>query len=369
MSAAQPSPGGNLRPTRAIRAIGETGGRRLLIVDDEETIRSAISRFLRSRGYEVETAESGAQALTRLEQGRFSLVLCDVRMPGMSGLEVVPRARSLDPDVAVLMLSGVNDAPTATEALSSGAADYLMKPIELGELQHAVERALHRRDLVIEQRRVEHLIREEVATRTAELEREKQSLRQLSIGVIDSLITAMEAKDVYLRGHSQRVAQLAASIAEVLGLDEDTVEHIRMAGRLHDVGKIGIPESILNKPGKLTPEEFEIVKDHVRLSMQILTPLGHLGPALRYVQDHHEHWDGKGYPRGLAGEDISIGGRVLTAADAFDALTSRRAYREPLAGDATVELLAQSVGTLLDPECYRALATVTARRQALMFLE
>lgn len=369
MSAARPSQGSSLRPARTVRAVGEPGVRYLLIVDDEEAIRSAISRFLRSRGYEVDTAESGAQAISRLEQTRYSLVLCDVRMPGMSGLEVVPRARMIDPDVAVLMLSGVNDAPTATEALSSGAADYLMKPIELGELQHAVERALHRRDLVIEQRRVEQMIREEVATRTAELEREKLTLRQMSIGVVEALITAMEAKDVYLRGHSQRVAQLAASIAEVLGLDEDTVEHIRMAGRLHDVGKIGIPESILNKPGKLTPEEFEIIKGHVRLSMQILTPLGHVGPALRFVQDHHEHWDGRGYPRGLKGDDISIGGRVLAAADAFDALTSRRAYREPLAVEATVELLANSVGTLLDPECYRALTLVASRRQALIFIE
>ena len=342
---------------------------RVLIVEDEEAVRGAFHRFLRSRGYEVRAAESGAAALDILHQERFVLMLCDVRMPGMTGLEVVSKAVEIDPDLAAMMLTAVNDAPTATEALSNGACDYLMKPLELAALQQAVERALHKRQLLIEQRQVERLIREEVALRTAELEREQQALRDLTMNIARSLINAMEAKDLYLRGHSQRVAELGASIAEELGLDVDTVEQVRLAGQLHDVGKIGIKESVLNKPGKLTTEEFEHVKDHVRMSMEILAPLSHLKTVLTFVHDHHEHWDGGGYPRGLAGEEISIGGRILAAADAFDAMTSRRAYREALSQDAAVEYLASHVGTLLDPTIYDALRIVVGRRRALPYID
>jgi putative two-component system response regulator len=357
------------RPSRSVPAAAEPGVKRILVVDDEETIRLAIGKFLRSRGYEVHAAESGAAALDQLERQRFLLMLCDVRMPGMSGVEVVPKASVTDPDLAILMLTAVNDAPTATEALSGGAMDYLMKPIELVDLEKAVQRALHKRDLRIEQRRVEQMIREEVVLRTAELEREKAALRTMTIGVAETLINAMEAKDVYLRGHSQRVAELSASMAEALGLDEDTVEAVRLAGRLHDVGKIGIKEAILNKPDKLTPEEFDHIKDHVRIGMEILSPLKHIALSLQFVQDHHEHWDGGGYPRGLAGERISIGGRILAAADAFDAVTSKRAYREPMGQQETIEYLAAHSGTLLDPRIYDALRQVVGRRKSLVYID
>jgi len=329
-----------------MRAIGEPGVKRILIVDDEETIRLALGKFLRSRGYEVLTADCGPAALEALDRQRFILMLCDVRMPGMSGVEVVTQAAKIDGDMAIMMLTAVNDAPTATDALSHGAMDYLMKPIELEDLNQAVERALHKRELAIEQRNVERLIREEVALRTEELEKEKAALRTLTISIADSLINAMEAKDIYLRGHSQRVAELGASMAESLGLDPDTVENVRLAGRLHDVGKIGIREEVLNKPGKLTAEEFEHIKAHVKIGMDILAPLKHIADALRFVQDHHEHYDGSGYPQGISGDEISIGGRLLAAADAFDALTSRRAYRDPLTPEDTLELLRVAFGCL-----------------------
>jgi len=357
------------RPTRSFRAIGEPGTKRILIVDDEETIRLALGKFLRSRGYEVLTTDCGPAALEALDRQRFILMLCDVRMPGMSGVEVVTQAAKVDSDMAIMMLTAVNDAPTATEALSHGAMDYLMKPIELEDLNQAVERALHKRDLTIEQRNVERMIREEVAIRTEELEKEKAALRTLTINVADSLINAMEAKDIYLRGHSQRVAELGASMAESLGMDADSVENVRLAGRLHDVGKIGIREAVLNKPGKLTAEEFEHIKGHVKIGMEILAPLKHIDVALSFVQDHHEHWDGSGYPRALSGDQISIGGRLLAAADAFDALTSRRAYRDPLTPEDTLELLRGQIARLLDPAIFAALETVVRRRKTLVFID
>ncbi|HST07934.1 MAG TPA: HD domain-containing phosphohydrolase [Gemmatimonadaceae bacterium] len=337
---------------------------RILIVDDEETIRLALRKFLRSRGYEVEIAGSGDQALELLDHESFSLMLCDVRMPGMTGVQVVPQARSRDEDLAIIMLTAVNDAATATEVLSAGASDYLMKPVELADLQQAVDRALLKRTELMEKRRVDKLIREEVALRTAELEREKESLRLLSIGIAETLINAMEAKDVYLRGHSQRVAELAGQLAQELGLEDAICEDLRVAGRLHDVGKIGIREAILNKPGSLTSEEFEHVKQHVRIGLEILEPLFHIRQPLKYIEHHHEHWNGAGYPLGLAGPEIPLGARILCAADTFDALTSKRAYREPLEPMAALEHLHVDVGTQFDPRVYEALVRVIERRMA-----
>ena len=335
---------------------------RILIVDDEETIRLALRKFLRSRGYEVEIAGSGDQALQLLEKDSFALMLCDVRMPGMTGVQIVPLARERDQDLAIIMLTAVNDAATATEVLSSGATDYLMKPVELADLQQAVDRALHKRVELIEIRRLDMLIREEVALRTAELEREKESLRLMSVSIAETLINAMEAKDLYLRGHSQRVAELAGQIAEEMRLDGTVCEDLRVAGRLHDVGKIGIREAILNKPDRLTAEEFEHVKRHVQLGLDILAPLLHLKTPLTYVEHHHERWDGAGYPRGLSGEGIPLGARILCAADSFDALTSKRAYRDPMTPMAALERLKADIGKQFDQYVYDALVTVITRR-------
>lgn len=335
---------------------------RILIVDDEETIRLALRKFLRSRGYEVEIAGSGDQALQLLDSHSFSLMLCDVRMPGMTGVQVVPRARERDTDLAIIMLTAVNDAATATEVLSAGATDYLMKPVELADLQQAVDRALLKRGQLIEKRRLDALIRQEVALRTVELEQEKESLRLMSISIAETLINAMEAKDLYLRGHSQRVAELAGQLAEDMGLDDAMCEDLRVAGRLHDVGKIGIREDILNKPDRLTPEEYDHVKRHVQIGLDILAPLFHISKPLKYIEHHHEHWNGAGYPLGLSGEAIPLGARILCAADTFDALTSKRAYRAPLEPFAALQHLAVDVGKQFDPCVYEALVNVITRR-------
>lgn len=352
-------------PIDAIEAAGaalvDDSLRRILVVDDESTIRLALSRFLRTRGYEVELADSGSAALSLLEEQRFSLMLCDLRMPGISGLDVVPQALAQDPHLAIIMLTAVNDAQSATEALSNGAFDYLTKPVELTDLQAAVDKAAARRTRTMERKAIDRLIRQEVSSRTIQLEREKAALRQLTVSIAETLINAMEAKDVYLRGHSHRVAVLAAAIATELRLPDEQVELIQQAGRLHDVGKIGIREAVLNKPGALTAEEFAHVKDHVRIGLEILGPLQHLGEALLYIRDHHEHWNGKGYPYARAGTEITIGGRILTAADAFDALTSKRAYRDPMSVRATLDYLQAEAGALLDPQVSAALQVVIAR--------
>ncbi len=361
-----PRPG---RLTTAVRAAAEPAARHLLVVDDEESIRTALARFLRGRGFDVTTADSGLTALTALEQERFVGILCDIRMPGMTGLELVPKALAGDPDLAIVMLTAVNDAPTATEALGLGAMDYLMKPVELTDLAAALERALHKRALSIDQRKVERIIREEVAAQTEELRTERKNLDAIVVGVVTALVRAQETKDVFLRGRSDRVADLAASIASVMGLSDDDVEGLRVAARVMDVGRIGIREEVLNKPGRLTDEEFEHIKSHVTTGLEILSaikPLAHLLPAIAH---HHEHWNGGGYPHGIAGEEISVGGRILAAADAFDALTSQRAYRDSMTSEEAIEYLGQHAGTLLAPDVCKALQAVVTSRKSLHFLD
>lgn len=346
----------------------ERRGTRVLIVDDEEAICNALGRFLTLRGFQVETASSAAAALDQLGRQSFTIMLCDIRMPGMTGLELVPHALQVSPDLAIMMLTAVGDAATATEAFSHGAMDYLTKPIDLPALEHAIEKVRRKRELMLHQRQVDQLVRDEVASRTAELEREQQALRTLTVTVTETLINAMEAKDRYLRGRSHRVGELAASIADEMGLSEDTIEAVRLAGRLMDIGRIGIREEVLNKPGKLTPDEYAHVREHVRVSMEILAPLKHLGVVLDYIHDHHEHYDGAGYPRALTGEAISLGGRILCAADAFDAVTVGRAHQKPLPPDRAIAYLKQHVSTLLDPFVYEALRAVVTRGKTLRFI-
>lgn len=341
---------------------------RVLLVDDEEAIRLSLGTFLTRSGYEVETASSATQALEMLDAGRFSLMLSDIRMPGMTGVELVPKALATNPDLAIVMLTAVNDAPTATEALSRGAMGYLTKPVELPDLHESILKALHRREMLLQQREIDHVIREEVMLRTAELEREKSLLRDLTIQVAESLVIAMEAKNPYMRGRSIRIGEMAAAVADQMALDVDTVEAVRLAGRLMDVGKIGIREEILNKPGSLTPEEYAHVKQHVEMGITILAPMKHLGAVLEYVRDHHEHFDGSGYPRQISDQRISVGGRILAAVDAYDALTSGRSYQEPMQPHSTLEYLSERVGSLIDPDVFLGLSSVVRRRRSLTFI-
>lgn len=346
--------------THIFRSLAEPVARRVLIVDDEASIRHAMGKFLRSRGYEVAEADSGAAAIALLQKNQFAAMLCDVRMPGMSGVDVVPRALELWPDLAILMLTAVNDASTATSVLARGVLDYLMKPVELDDLARALERALDRREIESQQRQVERLVREEVTACTEELRREQVALSVAAAGALGALVNAHEAGRRFLRGHSQRVAAMAAAIGSALQLGGEEVEDLRLAGLLHDVGEIGIPDGLLDKPGPLTASERAVAREHVRAGIEILTPLKPLARILPAIRDHHEHWNGSGYPAGTSGEGISLGGRILAAADAYDALTSARPYREPLPGPGAVEALAAHAGTQFDPAVFAALRGVVA---------
>lgn len=352
---------------------------RVLVVDDEETIRLATGRFLERRGYAATVVPDAAAALAALEAvpaGHYALMLCDVRMPGMSGVALVPRARAADPALAVVMVSAVDNAASARAAFTAGASDYLVKPLELSALQAAVEDALRRRALELGRQSADQALRDEIAAREAEAVEVRRateaSMRSTGLAVAEALVAALETKDPYAGGRAARTAALAASIAADLGFDEDQIESVRLAARLHDVGTIGVRDAVLHKPGPLTADERAHVRDHVRLGLEILAPLGAvpgMGDVIAAVADHHERWDGGGYPRGLAGDAVAPGGRVLAAADTYDAVTSARSYQAAMAPEAALAYLRTLVNGLLDPAVYDALVRVVRRGEALSFLE
>ena len=341
----------------------------ILVVDDEEALRTALVRYLTQQGYTVYAAGSAAEAKTAVRAHRVSAVLLDVRMPDQSGVDTVPELLKLDRELAIVMLTAVNDATTASLCLQRGALDYLTKPIDLADLDRAIRNAIRRRDQILEAHQKEVWLKEEVAERTAELRRERAKLEHLSIATLEALVNALEAKDAFSRGHSARVADLAALVAAEMGASDEEVETVRAAGRLHDIGKIGIHETILNKQGALTPEEYAHVKSHVTIGSQILAPLTHLGDIIPFIRHHHEQWDGHGYPDGLSGEAIPLGARILCAAEIFDALTTPRPYQEKLELEEAATRMEELAGRVLDPKVLEALVTVVHRRRALVFLD
>jgi cyclic di-GMP phosphodiesterase len=341
----------------------------LLVVDDEESIRNAVRKFLVLQGYEVATAATGEEALELLHRQKISGMLLDVNLPGVSGIDLVPQIMELEPNIALLMLTAVNDATSAALCMQRGALDYLIKPIDLTHLGRAIHHALQRRNSLVEGQQINRWLKEEVALRVAESRLEQANQERISIATLEALVNALEAKDPYQRGHSARVADLSATVAAEMDCTDELVEAVRTGGRLHDIGKIGIREDILNKQGPLTDDEYEHVKQHVLVGSQILAPLVHLKDVIAFVRSHHERWDGFGYPDRLVGEAIPLGARVIGAVEIFDALTTARPYQEKMPPEVAVERMRDLIGTVLDPVVHRALETVVARRQALVFLD
>ena len=341
----------------------------ILVVDDEEHVRTAIGRYLDQQGYEVAMAVTAEQALGIVRRQKITGMLLDVDLPGTNGVELVPQLVELEPALAILMLTAVNDATTATLCMQRGATDYLLKPVDLEHLGRAIQRALQRRHALLEEQRINRWLRDEVVLRSAEVRLERENLERISVATLEALVNALEAKDPYMRGHSARVADLSAMVAAELELSDEDIALVRTAGRLHDIGKIGIREEILNKQGPLTDEEYAQVKQHVLVGSQILAPLVHLRDVISSVRSHHERWDGFGYPDRLAAEAIPLGARIIGAVEIFDALTTARPYQEKMPADTAIERMRDLADTVLDPRVHRGLEMVIRRRQALTFLD
>lgn len=313
-------------------------------MDDDAQVRHALVRVIAAHGLATFEASSGGEALAVLErQGELPLVISDINMPGMDGVTFLREALQRYPDMAIVMLTGVAEVTTAVECLKLGALDYISKPVLIDEVRARVDKALEKRDLVLQNR----FYQQHLESRVKELDRRnKQSL----INGVQMLVHALEAKDAYTSGHSTRVSRYAMKTAVRLGFTGDHLEQIRLGGELHDIGKIGTREDILNKPGTLTPDEFEHIKAHAALGERILAPaLAESPTVLHIVRSHHERFDGAGFPDGLAGQVIPLEARIVAVVDAFDAMTTNRAYRPSRTPEAAVEELRRCTGTHFDP--------------------
>ena len=319
--------------------------RRCLIADDEPRLRQVLTRLMQSDGFECLDAASGAEALALLEREPVMLVLTDLRMPQMDGIELLRHLRDRHPDTAVVMITAVAEVETAVKALALGATDYLTKPFHLEEVRARVAQALESRRLRIENRSYH----EQLEIRVGE---QARRIEELFVAGIRSLVDALEVKDPYTHGHSLRVSQYSMVVARAMGLDAETLRQVDVGGRVHDIGKIGVREAVLNKPGPLTDDEYQHIMTHPLVGWRILAPLlGDAPVALNIVRSHHERVDGRGIPDGLVGDAIPIEARIAAVADAFDAMTSARPYRPGLrmAVEAAVEELGRHRGTQFDP--------------------
>jgi len=327
---------------------------RVLVLDDEAFIRDVVSRKLTADGYACDLAGDAETALSRLTQVAYDCILSDVNLPGMNGVEFLRRVRLMDQEVAVIMITGSPDLDCALEAMRLGAYDHLAKPLNLAKLTLTVDRAVEKKRLVRQNREYQLNLESMVAERTKQLNDANDGLRRLFVSSIKALAHALEAKDEYTQGHSERVAEEAVVIAQYLSLPQQDVEHIWIAGFLHDIGKIGIKEAVLNKQGKLDAAEWEIVQQHPVLAEHILGPIEELRDVIQIVRHHHERFDGTGYPDKLKGAGIPLGARILAVADTYDALTSRRPYRSAMSDRESVDIIEAGAGTQFDPVIVRA---------------
>jgi putative two-component system response regulator len=321
---------------------------RCLIVDDEPRLRQVLMHLMRNDGFECVEAQNGEEAIAVLERQPVTLVMSDLRMPQLDGIALLREIRGRWPDTAVVLITAVADVEVAVSCLAVGAMDYLTKPFHLEEVRARVAQALEKRRLVLENRGYQESLQEKVAVQARRLE-------ELFLASVQSLAEALEVKDPYTRGHSVRVSHYSVVIAQEMGIGGEMLRRIELGGHVHDIGKIGVREDVLNKPGKLTNEEYQHIMTHSMVGWKILAPLlGDMPEALNIVRSHHERFDGRGIPDGLAGTNIPIEARIAAAADSFDAMTSDRPYRPGLSMEEAIAELVRCSGTQFDPSVVTA---------------
>jgi response regulator RpfG family c-di-GMP phosphodiesterase len=326
------------------------GHRRVLIVDDDRQIRRVLSEFFTGSGYDCSQAANGAAGLQRFAADRPPLTVTDVDMPEMNGLEFLRQARAIDPDAAFLVLTGVGDIQTAVESLKFGAFDFILKPVNMDELLIAAERALEHRELLIERREYHTLLEQRVAEATRDLEATLGALEETYRSTLEALGSAIDTRDLGTQAHSRRVRGYSLVIARTHGMtDAKDLRNLEHGVLLHDIGKIGIPDAILLKPGPLTPAEWKIMRTHPEIGRQLVEQIPFLRPAVPIVYHHHERWDGTGYPQRLKGDAIPVSARIFAVADAFDAMTFDRPYSRAVPFEEARSEIQRSAGTHFDP--------------------
>ena len=315
-------------------------GSMVLIVDDEYIGRETLQSILEGEGYELEMAENGLQALEKAKKLSPDVILLDVMMPGMTGFEVCQRIRN-DPQIAeipIIILTALDDRESLLNALKAGADDFISKPFDRYELRARLMG-------ITRLNRYQKLLQERAKLREANTQ-----LLFAYEATIESLSHALDLRDRETEGHSRRVTELTLKLAQALGMSDEEIMHIRRGALLHDVGKIGIPDAILHKPDKLSEEEWTIMRKHPQLAYDMLYPIEYLRPALEIPLNHHEKWDGAGYPRRLEGETIPIAARLFAVVDVWDALTSNRPYRSAWSEKEALTYIRDQSGKHFDPQ-------------------
>ncbi|MCI0461183.1 MAG: response regulator [Gemmataceae bacterium] len=339
------------------RADSLTQATAVTVVDDEPAALDVLVRAARSWRFQCQAATTAEQALLLLEQQLTPVVVTDLRMPGRGGVWLVREIQRRWPEVSVIVITAGQDSDAVSECLSAGAHHYFLKPINLDEFRHALEATS--RDYRLGQQR-EHYRRHLERT----VQRRTRQLRHTFLSAINSLVRTLEARHPSTCGHSLRVRRYAGRLAEALGWSPRERKQLSLAAKLHDIGKVGLPEGILNKPDVLTAAEWEAMRQHPVIGERILTPILHSRSVLAAIRGHHERWDGTGYPDGLAGEAIPLLARVIAVADCFDALTSTRSYRAPLPRAEALELLRAGSGTQFDPTLVPPFLALLTERSA-----
>lgn len=316
------------------------GNRHLLVADDEWSIRNVLHEAFLSLGYECTKAASGEETLEMMERADVDIVITDIRMAGLSGVELLCEIKK-NYDSDVIVMTGYVGDYTYDEIVEKGASDFVYKPVSTKELLLRVKRVLRERDLLAERNRI-----------FKELQEANHLLQEAYLDTIKRLVLAAEYKDEETGGHLVRMSRYCAFIAEKAGLTEKEVRDIRLSAPMHDIGKIGIPDDILFKPGRLSRIEFNIMKDHTTIGAEILK--GSQANVLEFAKEiascHHEKWSGAGYPNGLEGENIPLPGRIVALADCFDALTSMRPYKGPYPMEIAMEIIRNERGGHFDPD-------------------
>lgn len=322
----------------------------ILIVDDERQIRNLLSRYLEMNGHRCTIASNAGEARRIIDNKTFELILCDVNMPGESGIDFIKHALGRYPDTAAVMVTALDDPAFAEAALEMGAYGYIIKPFKPNEILINVANALRRRKLEIQSRTHRKELERTVLERTKALRLALRNVRRSMEGIIHAMALAIETRDPYTAGHQARVTKLAMTIGRELNMPLKQVEAIRMAGMIHDVGKIAVPAEILSKPGKLTNIEFSLIKTHPTVGYHILKDIDFPHPIAQIVLQHHERLDGSGYPKGAAKDEILIQAKIIAVADVVEAMASHRPYRPSLGLEKAIWEIRQNKGILYEPQ-------------------
>ncbi|HEV3276665.1 MAG TPA: HD domain-containing phosphohydrolase [Terriglobia bacterium] len=326
---------------------------RILVVDHDPAARTLIAARLVLEGHECVEAKSAGEAHAKLEGGAFDLVLSGLHLPDRSGLELLKDVHERSPHLPFVICTTEDDVRTAIESMKLGAADYLLKPVQLDLMVNSVERALQSERAKLELEGYQTNLEDMVNRRTRQLQAANKRIEYTYDETLAALGGALELRDIETQGHSRRVTHYCLELARALHCPPEDLRAIARGSFLHDIGKIGIPDAILLKPDRLTPEETELMQTHVRIGYELVCRIAFLTPAAQIVLTHHERWDGTGYPQGLRAQEIPPGARIFAVADTLDAMTSDRPYRASLPFEAARDEIGRESGHQFDPETVR----------------